>query len=67
MAALRHTLQRDVFSPSEDRLVGLVHVTSAGKKKKASPCFLCVAVTSDQSIGAAIYKVCTATSNNYVS
>ena len=57
MAALRHSLQRDLFAPGEERLVGLVHVSSAGKKKKASPCFLCVAVTSDQSIGAVIYTV----------
>jgi hypothetical protein len=57
MAALRHSLQRELFSPSEERLVGLVHVTSVGKKKKALPCFLCVAVTPDQSIGAVIYKV----------
>lgn len=57
MAALRHSLQRELFSPAEERLVGLVHVTSVGKKKKAVPCFLCVAVTADQSIGAVIYKV----------
>ena len=59
MAALRHSLQRELFSPGEERLVGLVHVTGVGigKKKKALPCFLCVAVTSDQTIGAVIYKV----------
>jgi hypothetical protein len=57
MAALRHSLQRELFSPGEERLVGLVHVTSVGKKKKALPCFLCVAVTADLSIGALIYKV----------
>lgn len=58
MAALRHSLQRELFSPGDERLVGLVHVTSTGKKKKAVPCFLCVAVTADQSVGAIIYKVC---------
>jgi hypothetical protein len=57
MAALRHSLQRELFSPAEERLVGLAHVTSVGKKKKALPCFLCVAVTADQGIGAVIYKV----------
>lgn len=57
MAALRHSLQRELFSPGEERLVGLAHVTSVGKKKKAVPCFLCVAVTADQSIGAVVYKV----------
>ena len=56
MAALRHSLQRELFLPAEERLVGLVHVTSAGKKKKV-PCFLCIAITSDQSVGANIYKV----------
>jgi len=56
MAALRHSLQRELFLPAEERLVGLVHVTSAGKKKKV-PCFLCIAVTTDQGVGANIYKV----------
>lgn len=57
MAALRNSLQRELFSPGEERLVGLVHVTSSSKKKKAGPCFLCVAVTTDQTVGAMIYKV----------
>ena len=56
MAALRHSLQRELFLPGEERLVGLVHVTSAGKKKKA-PCFLCIAVNSDRTVGSSIYKV----------
>ena len=56
MAALRHSLQRELFLPAEERLVGLVHVTSAGKKKKV-PCFLCIALTPDQTVGANIYKV----------
>ena len=41
MTAIKHTLQREVFLPAEERLVGLVHVTKAGKKKKSS--FLCAA------------------------
>ena len=58
MAALRNNLQRDLFSPAEERLVGLIHVTNSGKKKKGGPpCFLCVAVTTDQTVGAMIYKV----------
>ena len=38
MTAIKHTLQREVFLPKE-RLVAVVHVTKAGKKKKES--FLC--------------------------
>ena len=40
MAAIRHTIQKEVFSPVEERLVGLVNVTKPGRKKKNS--FLCV-------------------------
>ena len=43
MAAIRHTLQNEVFSPAEERLVGVVSVTKVGRKKKA--CFLCAAGT----------------------
>ena len=39
MAAIRHTIQKEVFSPVEERLVGLVNVTKPGRKKKTS--FLC--------------------------
>jgi hypothetical protein len=41
MAAIKHTLQREVFLPCEERLIAVVHVTKPGKKKKAS--FLCAA------------------------
>ena len=41
MTAIKHTLQREVFLPSEERLVAVVHVTKPGRKKKAS--FLCAA------------------------
>ena len=41
MTAIKHTLQREVFLPSEERLFSVVHVTKEGKKKKA--CFLCAA------------------------
>ena len=56
MAALRHSLQRDLFLPGEERLVCLVHVTGSAKKKEA-PCFLCIAVASDRTVGAKLYKV----------
>lgn len=41
MTAIKHTLQRQVFLPSEERLIAVVHVTKTGRKKKAS--FLCAA------------------------
>lgn len=53
MAALRHSPQRELFLTGEERLVGLVHVTSIGKKKKSA----FIAVTNDQIIGANLYKV----------
>ncbi|XP_077983719.1 exocyst complex component 1-like isoform X2 [Glandiceps talaboti] len=55
MTAIRHTLQREVFLPSDERLIGVVHVTIAGKKKKNS--FLCAAVTTDQPAQVSLYKV----------
>ena len=41
MTAIKHTIQHQVFLPSEERLIAVVHVTKTGKKKKAS--FLCAA------------------------
>jgi hypothetical protein len=55
MAAIRHTLQNEVFSPAEERLVGVVSVTKVGRKKKA--CFLCATVNSEQPPQAAIHQV----------
>ncbi|XP_052825390.1 exocyst complex component 1 [Octopus bimaculoides] len=55
MTAIKHTLQREVFLPAEERLVGLVHVAKAGKKKKSS--FLCAAVTVDSPVQAHIYQL----------
>lgn len=55
MTAIKHTLQREVFLPAEEKLVGLVHVTKAGKKKKSS--FLCAAVTIDSPVQAHIYQL----------
>ena len=39
MTAIKHTLHRDVFLPNDERLLGFVHVTKVGRKKKSS--FLC--------------------------
>jgi hypothetical protein len=41
MTAIKHTLNRDVFLPNDERLIGFVHVTKVGRKKKTS--FLCAA------------------------
>lgn len=41
MTAIKHSLQRDLFRPSEERLSAVVNATKAGKKKKSS--FLCAA------------------------
>ncbi|XP_041461767.1 exocyst complex component 1-like isoform X1 [Lytechinus variegatus] len=55
MTAIRHTLQRDVFLPNDERLIGVVHVSKAGKKKKVS--FLCATVTTDQPAQVFLHKV----------
>ena len=49
MTALKHSLQREVFKPNEERLIAVVNVTKAGKKKKAS--FLCAAGTVKTAVG----------------
>ncbi len=41
MAALRSSLQKEVFDPSEEKLFAFTNVSRAGKKRK--PSFLCVA------------------------
>ncbi|XP_072040820.1 LOW QUALITY PROTEIN: exocyst complex component 1-like [Amphiura filiformis] len=63
MTAIRHTLQRDVFLPHDERLIAVVHVTKAGKKKKVS--FLCVVVTTDQPAQVSIHKVKKVDKDNY--
>ncbi|XP_014665002.1 PREDICTED: exocyst complex component 1-like [Priapulus caudatus] len=55
MAAIRHSLQKSVFLPSDERLVGVVHVTKAAKKKKQS--FLCAAVTTERPVKVTLYKI----------
>ena len=39
MTAIKHSLQRDIFTPNDERLLSIVNVCKAGKKKKN--CFLC--------------------------
>ena len=55
MTAIKHKLQREVFLPSEERLLAVVHVTRVGKKKK--PSLLCAAVTTDKPVQAIVCAV----------
>ena len=55
MTAIKHTLQREVFLPCDERLLAVLHVTKSGKKKKAS--FVCAAVTTEKPIQALICEV----------
>uniref|UniRef100_A0A0P4W1N6 Exocyst complex component Sec3 PIP2-binding N-terminal domain-containing protein n=1 Tax=Scylla olivacea TaxID=85551 RepID=A0A0P4W1N6_SCYOL len=55
MATIRHGLQRDVFEPSEERLVGVLYVTKLGKKKKTS--FLCATINKEKPVYATIHQV----------
>lgn len=54
MAAIRHTLQREVFQPNDERLLAVVHVSKVLKKKKIS--YLCMAVTMETPICVTIYQ-----------
>ncbi|XP_014282653.1 exocyst complex component 1 [Halyomorpha halys] len=55
MAAIRHTLQREVFETDYERLLAFVQVTKALKKKK--PSFLCIVVSKESPITVKIYQV----------
>ncbi|XP_022323453.2 exocyst complex component 1-like isoform X3 [Crassostrea virginica] len=55
MTAIKHTLNRDVFLPNDERLIGFVHVTKVGRKKKTS--FLCAALSTETPVQARIYQV----------
>ena len=57
MAAIRHTLQRDVFQPNDERLLAVVHVSKLLKKKKTS--FLCIVITTEKPICVTIHQVTT--------
>lgn len=46
MAAIRHALHKEVFLPNDERLVGVVNVAKASKKKKTA--FLCLAVNNEK-------------------
>ncbi|XP_076043621.1 exocyst complex component Sec3 [Oratosquilla oratoria] len=55
MAAIRHSLQRDVFEPNEEHLIGVLYVTKPGKKKKTS--FLCATLNKEKPVYATIHQV----------
>ncbi|XP_003706367.1 exocyst complex component Sec3 isoform X1 [Megachile rotundata] len=55
MAAIRHTLQREVFTPSDEKLLSICYVSKAYKKKKMS--FLCLTTTTDTPSSLLLYQV----------
>ncbi|XP_053987113.1 exocyst complex component 1 [Hylaeus volcanicus] len=55
MAAIRHTLQREVFTPSDEKLLSVCYVSKAYKKKKMS--FLCLTTTTDTPPSLLLYQV----------
>lgn len=55
MAAIRHTLQREVFTPGDEKLLSVCYVSKAYKKKKMS--FLCLATTTDTPSSLLLYQV----------
>ncbi|KAK6637036.1 hypothetical protein RUM43_010710 [Polyplax serrata] len=55
MATIRHTLQREVLNPAEERLLAVCHVNKALKKKKSS--FLCLVASCVTPVTVSIYQV----------
>ncbi|XP_060680100.1 exocyst complex component 1 isoform X2 [Hemiscyllium ocellatum] len=55
MTAIKHALQRDIFTPHDERLLSIVNVCKAGKKKKN--CFLCATVTTERPVQVNVVKV----------
>lgn len=55
MAAIRHTLQREVFTPSDEKLLSVCFVCKTYKKKKTS--FLCLTTTTDTPESLFLYQV----------
>lgn len=45
MAAIRHTLQREIFTPNDEKILNICSVRKAYKKKKTS--FLCLTAVTD--------------------
>ncbi|XP_043076352.1 exocyst complex component 1 isoform X6 [Puntigrus tetrazona] len=55
MTAIKHALQRDILTPNDERLLSIVNVCKAGKKKKN--CFLCATVTTERPVQVKVVKV----------
>ncbi|XP_043918414.1 exocyst complex component 1 [Protopterus annectens] len=55
MTAIKHALQRDIFTPNDERLLSIVNVCKAGKKKKN--CFLCATVSTERPVQVNVVKV----------
>ncbi|XP_053314517.1 exocyst complex component 1 isoform X2 [Spea bombifrons] len=55
MTAIKHALQRDIFTPNDERLLSIVNVCKAGKKKKN--CFLCATATTERPVNVKVVKV----------
>ncbi|NXN78131.1 EXOC1 protein, partial [Bombycilla garrulus] len=55
MTAIKHALQRDIFTPNDERLLSIVNVCKAGKKKRN--CFLCATVTTERPVQVNVIKV----------
>lgn len=56
MAAIRHSLQKEVCDLADEQLMGVLHVTKPGKKKKTS--FLCAVITKEKPVNALVHQVC---------
>lgn len=57
MATIRHSLQKEVFDIAEEKLIGILHVTKPGKKKKKIS-FLCAVINKEKPVYAFINLVC---------
>ncbi|XP_051790771.1 exocyst complex component 1-like isoform X2 [Erpetoichthys calabaricus] len=55
MASIRNCLQREIFTPKEERLLGTIQVWKAGKRRKTS--ILCATVSSECPVQVSLVKV----------
>ncbi|XP_065058911.1 exocyst complex component 1-like [Rhopilema esculentum] len=57
MAAIRHSLQQELFRPNDEALYSVVNVAKIGGGKKKKTSFLCATVTKEKPFQVNIYKV----------
>eukprot|EP00112_Aurelia_sp_Birch-Aquarium-sp1_P011123 Seg2346.6 transcript_id=Seg2346.6/GoldUCD/mRNA.D3Y31 product="Exocyst complex component 1" protein_id=Seg2346.6/GoldUCD/D3Y31 len=57
MAAIRHSLQQELFRPNDEALYSVVNVAKVGGGKKKKTSFLCAAVTKEKPFQVNVYKV----------